>query len=112
MFQSSLIYAIAFGLVTVTAFQSSSNGATTSTRLSMTRLKMALIKIPLTSNCISNEIIDDDHFCLNNSSGRKPFMGGNWKLNPRTLSASTTLVAEVQLINYIIIYFYRFSISN
>ncbi len=66
-----------------------------SSHLSMIRLKMSILKIPMTSHTISNEIIDDNTSCINVSDGRKPFMGGNWKLNPRSLSAATTLAAEV-----------------
>ena len=60
-------------------------------------LNMAIMKIPLISNSISNEIIDDD-FSLINSAGRKPLMGGNWKLNPRKVSDSVKLASEVSQI--------------
>ena len=32
------------------------------------------------------------------SSGRKPLMGGNWKLNPQTTKDATTLATEVNIV--------------
>lgn len=97
MFQSTII-SLAFSVISVQAFISTGHKDSSSARLSMIRLRMAVIKIPLTSNSISTEIIDDDTFNINNSDGRKPFMGGNWKLNPRSVLASTDLASQVLFI--------------
>ena len=67
----------------------------------MTRLNMAILKIPFTTNSISSEIID----YFNSSDGRKPLMGGNWKLNPRTVKAATDLATDV-ISTFIIILFH------
>ena len=84
-------------LVSVSSFAPSSIRQNSVSRLSMTRLlNMAIMKIPLSSQCTSSEIIDENQLCINNnSSGRRPLMGGNWKLNPRSVNAATTLASEV-----------------
>jgi len=61
---------------------------------------MAIIKIPLSSQCISNEVIDDNQLCMYNSAGRRPLMGGNWKLNPRSVAAATKLAEDVSYCHY------------
>ena len=71
---------------------------------------MAIIKIPLSSQCISNEVIDDNQLCIYNSAGRRPLMGGNWKLNPRSVSAATKLAEDVSviIIRLLLLWWYYF----
>ena len=42
---------------------------------------------------------------LLNSSGRKPLICGNWKLNPRTVAASSSLASEVSDFYYSYLYY-------
>lgn len=99
MFRNILL-SLLLSFVCVSAFAPASR-AGSSTKLSMSRLifKMAMMKIPLSSQSISNEVIDDKlHPFMHDSAGRRPLMGGNWKLNPRSVAAATKLTEEVSYI--------------
>ena len=41
------------------------------------------------------------------SGGRRPLMGGNWKLNPQSVIKATALATEVNLYTFIFSFFNR-----
>ena len=83
---SLLIVAI---LSSVSAFAPLGRVVASVSSLEMTRFDV--LRIPLSSIAMSTEMIP-----VNNSAGRKPLMGGNWKLNPRSVAAASSLTSEVQ----------------
>lgn len=96
----NLFLSLILSFVCVSAFVPGSSRSSATTKLSMTRLRLQMdliIKIPLSSQSISNEVIDAKQLYLYNSAGRRPLMGGNWKLNPRSVASATKLAEEVKL---------------